>query len=393
MNSVKLGGMTVFDSDIEELIGAIYEGPLESVPWQSFLNLLRNKANAMTTGIILRPPSAGGDKGLLLDDGDTTREWGVAYQDRFFELDPFVDLPTGKPVTLHEVADMDELVQSEFYTQYMEPMGAFYALAMVIREPGGLEARLHAVRSPHDRDFGEEAKTLCLRLAPHLQRALQIHGRLQRIESERNLYVETVDQLAVGTILLDENGHIVQMNQMAQALIDEEDGLFIDNGVLYASDHETHGELQALVTKAIKAQTENQPSVIEALRVRRSSGNGHIGFLVRPAPSTQWSDGKTCPVVALFVTQPDGDRLISSEIVRQLFGFTKAEASVATLLAEGLSVEDVSDKLDISVHTARAHLRALYSKTGVSRQTELVLLILRSAANLGSADPAHTHRQ
>jgi len=130
-------------------------------------------------------------------------------------------------------------------------------------------------------------------------------------------------------------------------------------------------------------QQERRPSVVEALRVERPSGTGYIGLLIRPVPAARWSDGKVGPAVAVFIGQPEDRPVVSEEILRNLFAFTKAEASVASLLAEGLSVEDTARALGISIHTARSHVRALFSKTGVSRQTELVLLILRSAASLG----------
>jgi DNA-binding CsgD family transcriptional regulator len=42
----------------------------------------------------------------------------------------------------------------------------------------------------------------------------------------------------------------------------------------------------------------------------------------------------------------------------------------------------VSEAQNISPHTARAQLKSIFSKTGVSRQAELVRLILKSVASL-----------
>ena len=56
---------------------------------------------------------------------------------------------------------------------------------------------------------------------------------------------------------------------------------------------------------------------------------------------------------------------------------------LAMLLANGLTLDEASDALGISHNTARAHLRSTFSKTGVTRQTMLVRLILRSVATLG----------
>ena len=53
------------------------------------------------------------------------------------------------------------------------------------------------------------------------------------------------------------------------------------------------------------------------------------------------------------------------------------------LLARGLSLAEVSEAQNISPHTARAQLKAIFAKTGVSRQAELVRMITKSVASLG----------
>ena len=53
------------------------------------------------------------------------------------------------------------------------------------------------------------------------------------------------------------------------------------------------------------------------------------------------------------------------------------------LLARGLSLAEVSEAQSISQHTARAQLKSIFAKTGVSRQAELVRLILKSVASMG----------
>ena len=40
-------------------------------------------------------------------------------------------------------------------------------------------------------------------------------------------------------------------------------------------------------------------------------------------------------------------------------------------------MEEAAEALDISVYTARTHLSHVFSKTGTSRQSELVLLLLK----------------
>ena len=66
-----------------------------------------------------------------------------------------------------------------------------------------------------------------------------------------------------------------------------------------------------------------------------------------------------------------------------LYGLTPAESKLASLLAEGLSLEAAGQALGIRHNTARTHLARVFDKTGTSRQAELVARILCGPAMLG----------
>ena len=60
-------------------------------------------------------------------------------------------------------------------------------------------------------------------------------------------------------------------------------------------------------------------------------------------------------------------------------GLTAREVEVLALLAEGLSNDDVAERLVVSPRTVHAHLRSVFGKLGVSSRTAAV----REAARLG----------
>ena len=66
-----------------------------------------------------------------------------------------------------------------------------------------------------------------------------------------------------------------------------------------------------------------------------------------------------------------------------LFELTPAEANLAILMAQGLILAEASEAQNISQHTARAQLKSIFAKTNVSRQAELVRLVITSVASLG----------
>jgi DNA-binding CsgD family transcriptional regulator len=87
--------------------------------------------------------------------------------------------------------------------------------------------------------------------------------------------------------------------------------------------------------------------------------------------------------VALFIRDAERKSEASREMVRRLFDLTPAEASLALALANGLSLDEAAETLNIRKNTARAHLRSIFSKIGVTRQTTLVRVLLSSVIWLG----------
>jgi len=286
-------------------------------------------------------------------------------------------------MTVQELIPTEELIRSDIYRIMMEPMGILYGLGFDVCTEEGVYAGLRAGRPVDSVDFGEAEKALCRRLGPHLQRAIRIHAKLRSLESQRDLYANTVDQFSVGTILLDERGSVLQMNQVAESFLAQHDGLTVRDGVLQAASPKESKALKRLIDRARSHLEAKAPGLVEACQIERPSGKNPLGLLIRPISFAEETDRTACPRVAIFINPPYERSTPSPEMVQKIFPFTNTEARVASLLAGGMRVEQVASSLDISVYTVKAHLRSIFFKTGVTRQAELVRLVLTSIVNLG----------
>ena len=365
-----------------ELVGNLYQGPLENIPWTTFLNQLNVHLHSKFVTFILRPPSQH-DTGLMINTTGSSTETTASYNKHFFTLDPFVDLPNRQVVTLAEFVSDDDWQNAEFCKNFLEPLDVFHILGADINTADGAQCRIRISRGRGDKAFSNDEKALLAQFIPHLERSIDIHMRLNRIETERNLYSGAVDQMAVGTIILDEAGKVLRTNQVADRLIQEKDGIKLVNDGLQVGTARDTQEFRRLVKQSLLSQKSSNPSVVEALRVQRPSGRADLGIIVRSVPLAAWSEGKQCPTVVIFISDPEQQSSAPQEIVRALFDFTPAETQLAMLLANGLTLDEASEELGISRNTSRAHLRSTFSKTGVTRQTMLVRLILRSVATFG----------
>jgi len=77
----------------------------------------------------------------------------------------------------------------------------------------------------------------------------------------------------------------------------------------------------------------------------------------------------------LVLVDPACERRAPESVLRTAFNLTPAEARLASTLTNGETIDAASDALKITKETTRNQLKAVYAKTGVRRQAELVALL------------------
>jgi DNA-binding CsgD family transcriptional regulator len=68
------------------------------------------------------------------------------------------------------------------------------------------------------------------------------------------------------------------------------------------------------------------------------------------------------------------------EMAAAIYGLSPAQKQVAALIAEGLSLTDIAQRMGITANTARTHLNRIFHKTGVHTQPALVRILLSAIA-------------
>jgi DNA-binding CsgD family transcriptional regulator len=369
---------------LDQLLGAIYEGPMESPPWSTALQLLRDKLHASHVTLMLRPPSPD-SSGIMINTGPVTAQGQESYETHFFALDPFVRLREGEVVTAEELIGK-EWLQSAFYQEYLKPLNIRHLLGTDIYTKEGIECRLRMTR-PHDaRPFSANDRKLVRFLLPHLKRSIQLHARLDFLECERQLFAGTVNRMLLGMISFAQDGSILEMNQEARRILAEKDGIWLSGNALSVDSSQESRELQRMLRQALAGPggSEGGPGVVEAMSISRPSGRAKLGILIKSIPLGEWSESRQRPAAAVFLRDPEANAVQpSQELVRRLFGLTRMEAQLALLLAEGYTLDEAAEKMNVRRNTARTHLRSIFCKTGVTRQTMLVRLMLNSVIALG----------
>ena len=379
-------------AEYDRLVTSLYEASLDSRLWNIPMEQLRDLFQANYATLILRVPEQT-DVGLMIVAGDIEGQGKVTYITYPNTDTPFVNMAVDAVFTVEDVLGEKEWRSSSYYQHWCKPNGVFHVMGVDISTPDAGKLRFRLTRPETAPAFSARDRALCELILPHLRRALHMHNQLDRSQSMGTLYSQAISRLSVATIVLDESGRVLQQNPIAKAILASADGLKLVGGRLEASYPSDNRELQRLVRNAFARQGKPSPQIAEALSIARPSGQVSLGVVVESVPSMEWAESKGQPAVVVYIRDAVGKSQASTALTKQLFNLTPAETALTLELANGLSLEEAAEVLNIRRNTARAHLRAIFSKTGVRRQTELVRIMLNSVMALGQASvPAERRR-
>ncbi|MBN9087895.1 MAG: helix-turn-helix transcriptional regulator [Reyranella sp.] len=219
---------------------------------------------------------------------------------------------------------------------------------------------------------------------PYEEHDRRVIGRLSRRLSEAATLSQAVGRVALAgmtnalqlvhqpALALDRRGFVLHLNPAAERLFDGE--IRLCNHRLVVRDKQASAALAAFVDRMrLIPDTATLPC---APIVVQRSGKRPVIVRVLPvdgAARTPFLGARALLVLSDLETEPVPD----SALMARAFGLSPAESRIATLVAGGLSPRQAADELGIVYETARAHLKAVFDKTGTHRQSELVALLLR----------------
>ena len=378
MQLTPTNGMSVHGSamvvDSNHLVDRIYEAGLLPSLWPTVLGELGN--------------SLGGNGGLLF----AVREGyvrGVASDEHVQAMDLFMrgewsqrDQALKRAHALNHpgfVNDADLFTEQELETDYVyrnfyRKHGLGYRAGTIIPMPIGDSIAIVMPRHHEDGPVPREVVTFLDGLRPHLARAALAANRLG-FEKAR-AQAEALQALGIPGAVLRDRGRLFAANALFEALTPS---LFEDRmqrlvvadetaDALFADALETlpSGSLHAVKSIAVAATPERVPMVLHLIPVR---GAAHDIFVQSTA--------------LLVVTPVDRATVPTAEVLQGLFDLTPAEARVARGIGQAGTVDALAEATGVNRETVRSQLKAVLSKTGVSRQQELVRLLAGKALRSG----------
>jgi integral membrane sensor domain MASE1/DNA-binding CsgD family transcriptional regulator/PAS domain-containing protein len=186
----------------------------------------------------------------------------------------------------------------------------------------------------------------------------------------------TLNALSSAVYLTDRYGQIVYMNRAAERQVDTGSAIRVAHNHIAPIDRAARLALARAIDKAIGIEAD-RPISGSTIALRREEDTGLIATILPLARGERQSTSSAFSgLAAIFVQDPIGLPHCPGEAFAKLYGLTGSEMRVLLALVPGLSVKNVAKILGISETTVKTHLKHIYSKTGTSKQAELMHLFM-----------------
>ena len=278
--------------------------------------------------------------------------------------------------------------ENDFYLRWMKPQGLapIWPLGITIAaDRGHFVGGVMVFRRKGEGPFTEEEIASADRLVPHLTRAFEMRLTLESASRARAPLAEALDQLPLGMLVLDGDRQVLIENAKAAQILALDDGIRIQPTGPTASDPQESAELRKLIDRAMDPHRKSSFDASGFLQITRPSGKQPFAAMISPLLGAAEGAISARAAVAFFISDPEEGHVPASEALGEIYSLTPAESEIVQLLARGLSLEEIAEDRRISVNTARSHLKHVFSKTGTSRQSELLGLVMTSVGSLRGA--------
>ena len=369
----------------ERILASLHEVALDHVHWSTATSLIDDALGAHGSSMVFGDGCSEEDIQIYFAwdffRGQRDRDRERWYFENYYALDEWVPrlrhLPDSRLVHVTDLYTEEELKTSAAYNEALARGHAQNSISVRLEGPRGSRI-VWVVNDPIDGESWSSAQLDSIRrLLPHIRQTVGVQQALAGAGALGASFAQLLDTTGLGIVHLDGRGRIVAANDRARDMLRGGDGLFDEDGFLCARRPEDNAELQGLLTRALPPF--GAQGAGGSMMMKRSSALPPLVLHVNPV-GRQETDFHLWPVAALvLVVDPASHIRIDPAGAAAALGLTGMESRVAVLLAEGMNVREVAAATGRGESTIRSHVKHMFARHGLSRQAELVRLVLSLA--------------
>ena len=371
----------------DRILASLHEATLDDTHWPVASALIddafRAKGNSLVFGSGHTEEGVQIFSARFFRGGERLRESEREYFGLYHPVDERIPrlrlLPDSRLVSVADLYTDEELRTSPAYNEALVKGQLQNGLNVRMDGPNGSRI-VWTINDPMDTGGWSSAQVKSIRrLLPHIRHYVSTRHALAGAGALGASLGELLATTGSGVIQLDWRGRIVAANDRARSLLCTGDALFDEDGCLSARSPEDDAGLQRLLTRVLPP--DGRRGAAGSMTVRRPAALEPLRLHVHPVGGKE-TEYRAWPVAALMLVADRGSGTrIDPPLVAAALGLTPAEGRVAALLAEGRTVGEIASATGRKVSTIRTHVRHIFTKHGITRQVDLVRLVLSISAS------------
>ncbi len=367
------------DTVTSRLLTTLYSAPMQPDLWDVFLAGVSRLCN-VSKAVLIAHDFHDQDHRISASFGEAVRESEniVLYEKDYCQFDEWTlrfprNTRPGRIFRGVELWSEDSFRKSVFYNEFLKRVDVCEMSCVLA---GASKSRFEALsffRGPREAPLDKEQLRLLETIAPHLQTALAIRRRFLTLESKVYDLENALDQLGTALVLINAEGNPILANRAARHICDQRDGLHLSAICLAAQNPTENDRLREIIARAVSAGRSKSMEHGGATLVSRTDKRP-LQVLAAPFISQGFEAPKGA-VAVVFISDPEQKPALRSEVLRELYGLTQAEARLAVWLLDGRSLAETAELIGVSHETVRSQIKSVLHKTGTARQGELIRLL------------------
>lgn len=365
-------------------LAAIHEAMLDETRWPAAAGRIDEVCGVTGNDLLVTEGPTDGPR--LLFTGIYRRGQQREDLERFYMVDCYhideavprmVEVPFGRLVRTRDLYSAEELEASAVYNEALPRASCQDGLRVRL---GGLDGTRIAwnLADPADSEgWGASRTAMVVRLMPHIRQFVSVRQALVRAEVRSATVTSLLDSPRVGVVHLDRRGRILEVNDRASGILRNGDGLSDRRGTLRARTPGDQARLDELLSRALP--TSDAPAVSGSMLLRRSSVLPRFVVHVKPVAAPRLDYGARHVAAVVLIVEPGRLHRVDPQVVATTLELTPGETQVAVWLAEGKGVREMAEATGRTEGAIYRHLKQIYQKQSISRQADLVRLVLSLA--------------
>lgn len=297
--------------------------------------------------------------------------------------------PLRRVATVDHLGGLDHLKTTRMWSDFYVPFDMGDVVGAPLERQPEYSNVIVAGRKTGKPDFSTKEQQMLGSLLPHIARAWRVKRAMVEMESLVGSLKFVLDRIERAVIVTASDGSVRFANQAADRLLSRGTSIDARNGRLRARRHDLTETLHGIIRRAAATAVGAEAVAVDSVSLP-SDNDEHPPLAVvaeplAPPQSDRFGYSTTAGAI-LFI----GDSRAAShppvERLRTVYGLTQAEARLTSLIVAGKGVEGAAQTLKVSANTAKYHLKAVFEKVGVSRQTQLVRRVLADVGGLAEPE-------